>query len=127
MAKMTKAQVLKTTKDTVIHDECFLSALDTLGAVQVGDYDYAIPVVLDNGDERWAKITLTAKDTITDDEGEKVAYTPEIEIERWEFDKADKAERKAEREKAHAEKLRRAEERKAKAKAKAMAKASKGE
>lgn len=119
--KITKAQVLKSTKDNIVADETFIAMLENLGAVQVGDYDYAIPTMV--GDlERWAKVSITAKDTITDDEGEKVAYTPEIEIERWEFDKADKAERKAERERKHQETLRKAEERKAKAKAKALAK-----
>lgn len=124
--KMTKAQVLKVSKDMVAETEEFKGMLEKFEAIQVGDYDYALPVMV-NGVERYAKISITAKDTITNDEGEKVAYDPFIEVDRWDFDKKDKAERAAERERKKAETLKRAEERKAKAKAKAEAKKAKAD
>lgn len=120
MSKFTKAQVLKATKDLVVAEAAFKALVEQFDAIQVGDYDYALPVIVD-GQERYAKLSITAKDTITNDEGEKVAYDPFIEVDRWDFDRKDKEARKIERECKKEEALKRAEERKAKAKAKAEA------
>lgn len=120
MSKFTKAQVLKATKDLVVAEAAFKALVEQFDAIQVGDYDYALPVIVD-GQERYAKLSITAKDTITNDEGEKVAYDPFIEVDRWDFDRKDKEARKIERERKKEEVLKRAEERKAKAKAKAEA------
>lgn len=120
MSKFTKAQVLKATKDLVVAEAAFKALVEQFDAIQVGDYDYALPVIVD-GQERYAKLSITAKDTITNDEGEKVAYDPFIEVDRWDFDRKDKEARKIERERKKEEALKRAEERKAKAKAKAEA------
>jgi hypothetical protein len=125
MAKMTKAQILEETKKTVIGG--FTEVLKEMDSIQVGDFEYAIPVIVGGEIERWAKITITAKDTITDDEGNKVDYAPEIEIDRWQFKKADQKERAEERKRKHDEAVKRAEERRAKAKAKANAKKDKAE
>lgn len=119
MAKLTKAQVLEQAKKQAV--DVFMHALSEVEAIQVGDFEYAFSVTVDDV-ERWVKLSLVAKDTITDDNGERVAYDPFIEVDRWDFKKADQAKRKAERETKHAEVLKRAEERKAKAKAKADAK-----
>lgn len=119
MAKMTKAQVLAIAKENVM--DIFKDILESVNAEQVGDFSFAIPTTV-NDTERWVKVSLTAKDTMTNESGDKVAYDPFVEQSMWEEDKADKAERKAERERKHEETLRRAEERKAKAKAKAEAK-----
>ena len=124
--KMTKAQILKVSKDNVANTDIFKALIEQFEGIQVGDYDYALPVTV-NGEERYAKISITAKDTITNDEGDKVPYDPFIEVDRWDFDKKDKAERAAERERKKAETLKRAEERKAKAKAKADAKKAKAD
>ena len=101
MAKMTKAQILEATKKVTI--ENFTDILTNLDAVQVGDFDYAIPVVVGDDIERWAKLSITAKDTITDDEGNKVDYEPEIEVERWKFKKDDQKLRAEERKAKHDE------------------------
>ena len=120
MEKFTKAQILKAAKEAVVAEAAFKALVEHFDAIQVGDYEYALPVTI-NGEERYAKLSITAKDTITNDMGEKVAYDPFIEVDRWDFDRKDKAERKAERERKKAETLRKAEERKARAKAKAEA------
>lgn len=123
MAKLTKSAILELSKKEAYSH--FADKLSEIEAIQVGDFDYAIPVVVDGNIERWVKMSLTAKDTITDDEGNKVPYDPFIEVDRWDFKKEDQAARKAERERKHAEVLKRAAERKAKAKAKADAKKAK--
>lgn len=115
---MTKAQILKTAKE--IGFEHLRDTIEQLDAIQVDDYRYAFQVTVD-GVERWVTIALTAKDTIMDDEGEKVAYDPFIEVDRWEAEKAERAEKQRIAAEKKAATLKRAEERKAKAKAKAEA------
>ena len=120
MAKMTKAQILEGAKNSAVGS--FKDILENLDSIQVGDFSYDIPVIVGEDIERFVNITFTAKDTITNDEGEKVEYDPQIVIDRWQFKKADQADRKAERDRKHDETVKRAADRRAKAKAKADAK-----
>lgn len=120
--KMKKAEILAQVKTLTV--EKFLDLIKELDGMQVGDNDYVIPQDVEGS--RWCKVTFTAKDVITDDEGKRVPYNPEIEIDRWEYDMQDKAERKAEREAKHAQIVKRDLDRKAKAKEKAeLAKSAK--
>jgi len=115
MPKMKKSDVLAQIKSLTVAQ--FTDLIKDLDGMQVGDNDYVIPQEVEGA--RWCKITFTAKDVITDDEGKRVPYNPEIEIDRWEFDMADKAERKAEREAKHAKIVKRDLDRKAALKEKA--------
>lgn len=115
---MTKAVILKTAKE--LGFAALKDTIEGLDAIQVDDYRYAFQVTVD-GEDRWLTVTLTAKDTIVDDEGEKVPYDPFIEVDRWEAEKAERAEKQRIAAERKAATLKRAEERKAKAKAKAEA------
>ena len=117
---MTKAQILEGAKNSAVGS--FIEIFENLDAIQVGDFSYDIPVVVGEDIERFVNITFTAKDIITNDEGDKVEYDPQIVIDRWNFKKTDQAERKAERDRKHDETVKRAADRRAKAKAKADAK-----
>jgi len=114
--KMKKAEILAQIKSLTLAQ--FKEVIDNLDGMQVGDNSFVIPQTIE-GEQKWCKIDFTAKDTITNDLGEKVSYDPEIEIDRWDFDREDKAQRKAEREDKHAKIVKRDLERKAKAKEKA--------
>ena len=122
MAKLTKAQILEMAKNQAV--EGFKEVFDELAVIQVGDFSFDIPLIVGEDIEKFVNVTFTAKDVITDDEGNKVEYDPQIVIDRWNFKKSDQAERKAERERKHAEAVKRASDRKAKIKAKAEAKKS---
>ena len=123
MAKLTKAQILEMAKIRRLRDS--KKVFDELAVIQVGDFSFDIPLIVGEDIEKFVNVTFTAKDVITDDEGNKVEYDPQIVIDRWNFKKkSDQAERKAERERKHAEAVKRASDRKAKIKAKAEAKKS---
>ena len=99
-AKMTTAQKNSAVKDYAM--SALSEVLANVGAVQFGDYKYAIPVTVD-GEERWAKLDLTAgnnKDTKT-----TKAFNPYTEAEVWRADKAEKAEIAEAKAKAKAEKI----------------------
>lgn len=123
MATMKKAEILSTVKALTLAQ--FKEVIENLNGMQVGDNSFVIPQMVE-GVERWCKVDFTAKDVITDDLGTRVPYNPEIEIDRWEYDLEDKANRKAEREEKHAKTVKRALDLKAKAKEKAeLAKSAK--
>lgn len=110
---MTKAEKLKLTKEEVADNELFRAYLKEADYMQVGDFAYVVPLEV-GGQEVYAKISIEAKDTITNDDGEKIPYDPFIEIDRWQADKADKKARAEERARKKAETLKRAEENKRK-------------
>lgn len=116
--KMTQAQKLETAKNNVIG--MFAEMLETANAERVGDYTYAVPTEV-NGNEVWVEVDLTAKTTMTTEEG-KVPYDPFEKSAVWEAEKEIKKAAAEERAKKKAETLRKAEEKKAKAKAQALAK-----
>lgn len=118
--KITKAQVLEMAKNQAVAK--FTEILDNAGAEEVKAFVYAIPVEVD-GNERWVEVTFTAKDMMTDDEGNKVPYDPFIVQANYQAEKVIKAQEKAERERRHAEAVKKAEAKRAEAKAKAQAKA----
>lgn len=113
--KMKKSEILAQVKALTLAQ--FKEVMDSLDAQQVGDNDFVVAQEVEG--ERYCKITFTAKDVITNDEGVRVAYDPEIEIARWEYDMDDKAARKAEREDKHAKIVKRDLDRKAALKEKA--------
>lgn len=119
MAKMKKAEVLAQAKALAL--DPFKTILEEVGAEEVKDYVFAIPVEVD-GEERWVEITLVAKDMMLDDEGKRVPYDPFIVQAEYQAEKELKAQEKAERERKHAEKVKKAEEKKRLAKEKALAK-----
>lgn len=116
--KMTQAQVLEKAKNNVF--ALIAEALETANAERVGDYTYSVPTEV-NGAERWVEIELTAKTTMTTDEG-KVPYDPFEKAAVWEAEKEIKKAEAEARAKKKADTLRKAEEKKAKAKAQALAK-----
>ena len=100
MSTMNTAQKNTAVKDSAI--AVIINALEGAGAVQFGDYKYAIPVTV-AGEDRWAKLDLTAgnnKDTKT-----TKAFDPYAEAEIWKSDKAEKAEIAEAKAKAKAEKI----------------------
>lgn len=115
---LKKSEKLEMAKKIAI--EGIITALTDMSAEQVDDFAYAIPVEIE-GEEKWCKISLVAKDTMTDANGEKVPYDPFIEQEMWQDKLNERKVRKEEQAKKKAETLKRAEERKARAKAKAEA------
>ena len=117
--KMTKAEMLAKAKELAI--EPLKSVFESANAEQVGDFTYAVPVEV-NGTEKWVEITLTAKDMMTNDEGEKVPYDPFIVSANWQTEKEIKAMEKAEKDRKKAEKVKKANEKRELAKAKAQAK-----
>lgn len=119
--KMTKAEVLAKAKEMALAP--FAEILEEIGAEIVKDYVFAVPVEV-NGAERWVEFTLTAKDMMTDENGDKVPYDPFIVQATYQAEKEIKAAEKAERERKHADAVKKAEEKRAQAKAKAQAKKS---
>ena len=119
--KITKAQKLETAKNNVL--AMFAEVLETSGAEEVKGFTYAIPTEV-AGEERWVEITLTAKDTMTDDEGKRVPYDPFVVQAAYQVEQEIKAAEKAAREKKKAETVKKAEEKRRLAKEKAMAKKS---
>ena len=117
--KITKAQILENAKAQVL--EKLKAVLEDAGAEEVKNYVYAIPADV-NGAERWVEVSFVAKDTMTDENGEKVPYDPFVVQANYQVEKEIKAEAKAERERKHAEKVKKAEAKRAEAKAKAAAK-----
>ena len=122
MAKLTKAQILEMAKNQAV--EGFKEVFDELAVIQVGDFSFDIPLIDGEDIEKFVNVTFTAKDFNTDDECNKVEYDPQIVIDRWNFKKADQAERKAEQAQRYVESAKRASDRKAKIKAKIEAKKS---
>ena len=116
--KMTQAEVLERAKNNVL--ALLTEILENASAERVGDYTYSIPTEV-NGTERWVEIELTAKTTMTTENG-KVPYDPFEKAAVWEAEKEIKKAEAEERAKKKAETLRKAEEKKAKAKANALAK-----
>ena len=116
--KMTQAQKLETAKNNIIG--IFAELLESANAERVGDYTYAVPTEV-NGNEVWVEVDLTAKTTMTTEDG-KVPYDPFEKSAVWEAEKEIKKAAAEERAKKKAETLRKAEEKKAKAKAQALAK-----
>lgn len=117
--KMTKAQVLEKAKANVL--DLIKATIEKVGAEEVKNYVYAVPTEVD-GNEKWVEITLVAKDTMTDENGDKVPYDPFVVQANYQVEKEIKAEAKAERERKHAEKVKKAEEKRRLAKEKALAK-----
>jgi hypothetical protein len=116
--KITQAQKLEMAKNNVI--VLLAELLEKANAERVGDFTYAVPTtVADN--EVWVEIDLTAKTTMTTENG-KVPYDPFEKASVWEIEKEIKRQNAEERERKKAETLRKAEEKKAKAKAQALAK-----
>ena len=116
--KMTQAEILEMAKTKVV--ALLTEILETANAERVGDYTYSVPTEV-NGVERWVEVELTAKTTMTTDEG-KIPYDPFEKAAIWEAEKEIKKAAAEERAKKKAETLRKAEEKKAKAKAQALAK-----
>ena len=77
--KMTQAEVLERAKTNVV--ALLTEILETANAERVGDYTYSVPTEV-NGIERWVEIELTAKTTMTTDEG-KVPYDPFEKAAVW--------------------------------------------
>lgn len=103
MANMTAAQ-----KNTAIKENAVAATVLPEGAIQVGDYAYAIPTTVD-GELRYAVATFTAKNNKATKTAE--AFDPEAARAEWLADKEIKE--KAAAEKA-AEKERKAAARAAK-------------
>lgn len=83
MTTMTTAQ-----KNEMVKNQAMAAIALPEGAIQIGDYSYAIPVEV-AGEPRYAKFVLTAcnnKDTKTTD-----AFDPEVVRQEWLDDKAFKA------------------------------------
>ena len=116
--KITQAQKLEMAKGNVI--ALLTEMLENASAERVGDYTYAVPTEV-AGAEVWVEIDLTAKTTMTTEEG-KVPYDPFEKAAVWEAEKEIKRQNAEERARKKAETLRKAEEKKAKAKAQALAK-----
>ena len=83
MEKMTAAQ-----KNTAIKDNAVKAVVIPDNAIQVGDYTYAIPIMVD-GEERYAEIAFTAKNNKATKT--TVAYDPEEKRQEWLDDKDMKA------------------------------------
>lgn len=76
--------------------------LDEVGAVQFGDFEYAIPVEIE-GETRWARIKMTCgqlADTV-----KLPKFDPFLAYDEWQADLEYKATVKASKEKAKADKL----------------------
>lgn len=116
--KITQAQKLEMAKTNVIG--MLTEMLENANAERVGDFTYAIPTEV-AGAEVWVEVDLTAKTTMTTENG-KVPYDPFEKSAVWEAEKEIKKAAAEERAKKKAETLRKAEEKKAKAKAQALAK-----
>jgi hypothetical protein len=116
--KITQAQKLEMAKGNVI--ALLTEMLEKANAERVGDYTYAVPTEV-AGAEVWVEIDLTAKTTMTTEDG-KVPYDPFEKASIWEIEKEIKKQNAEERARKKAETLRKAEEKKAKAKAQALAK-----
>ena len=116
--KITQAQKLEMAKNNVI--VLLAELLEKANAERVGDFTYAVPTtVADN--EVWVEIDLTAKTTMTTENG-KVAYDPFEKSVVWQAEKEIKQAQAEERARKKAETLRKAEEKRAKAQALAKAK-----
>ena len=116
--KITQAQKLEMAKGNVI--TLLAEMLEKANAERVGDYTYAVPTEV-AGAEVWVEIDLTAKTTMTTEDG-KVPYDPFEKASVWEIEKEIKRQNAEERARKKAETLRKAEEKKAKSKAQAIAK-----
>ena len=116
--KITQAQKLEMAKTNVIG--MLTEMLENANAERVGDFTYAVPTEV-AGAEVWVEVDLTAKTTMTTENG-KVPYDPFEKSAVWEAEKEIKKAAAEERAKKKAETLRKAEEKKAKAKAQALAK-----
>ena len=115
---MKQAEILAKVKENTV--EALRPLFEQMGAEQVGDYAYAIPNEVEG--ERWCVIELTAKTTMTDENGDKIPYDPFVVAEMWKADQEIKKAAAEERARKKAETLKKAEEKKAKAKANALAK-----
>lgn len=97
MTKMTKAQ-----KDIEIKATVLAQLTIPAEAIQVGEFDYAIPTVVDN-ETRYAVISVVAKNNA--DTKTAPAFDPEVARQKW-LDKV--AEREANRLKKEAERAEKA-------------------
>ena len=99
MANMTAAQ-----KNTAIKENAVAATVLPEGAIQVGDYAYAIPTTVD-GELRYAVATFTAKNNKATKTAE--AFDPQAVRAAWlenkEFKAKEAAEKKAEKERKAAE------------------------
>lgn len=89
MANMTAAQ-----KNTAIKENAVAMTVLPEGAIQVGDYSYAIPTTVD-GELRWAVATYTAKNNKATKTAE--AFDPEAVRAAWLADKELKTQAAAEK------------------------------
>lgn len=112
MATMKQSEILSAVKVGAVAD--LLPIFESKSAEQTGDFSYAFLVDVGDGQEHWADVTITAKTFMLDENGKRIPYDPFVKQAEWQADKEAKATAKAERERKHAETVKRAEERKAK-------------
>lgn len=120
MAEMKRNEILKAVKENAL--KLFKPLLDEQSSEQTDDYTYAFLVDVGDGKEHWVEVNLTAKDLMVDENGKRVPYDPFVKQADWQAECEIKAEAAAERERKHAETVKKAAERKAKAAERAKAK-----
>lgn len=115
---MKKSEILATLKNEAA--KLIVPVLQDKDAIQTNDFTYVVES--DELPGKYYQVSITAKDVIYNDDGERVPYDPFIEVDRWEADKEERKLKAEERARKHDETVKRAEERRAKAKANAQAK-----